>query len=189
MQAASTSKEAKEVSNIEMEALKATYEWTKAFEDMDNVSTTTLKNLIALLTSYIDKWKDSGDAPESLKAAVQAEQNNSSADRTAVDNAVRNTGNAFKSAVEDARVQATLSVIVDKVNSGSMSKDKALKEVYELYKKNPNNDRICQNLVTLCDMCIMEYVIADKWGASSVKSILDSLNNNKSAAFNRHKGK
>lgn len=72
MQAASTSKEVKEVSNIEMEALKATYEWTKAFEDMDNVSTTTLKNLIALLTSYIDKWKDSGDAPESLKAAVQA---------------------------------------------------------------------------------------------------------------------
>ena len=61
--------------------------------------------------------------------------------------------------------------------------------IYELYKKNPNNDRICQNLVTLCDMCIMEYVIADKWGASSVKSILDSLNNNKSAAFNRHKGK
>lgn len=72
MQAASTSKEAKEISNIEMEALKVTYEWTKAFEDMDNVSTTTLKNLIALLTSYIDKWKDSGDAPESLKAAVQA---------------------------------------------------------------------------------------------------------------------
>lgn len=72
MQAASISKEAKEVSNIEMEALKATYEWTKAFEDMDNVSTATLKNLIALLTSYIDKWKDSGDAPESLKAAVQA---------------------------------------------------------------------------------------------------------------------
>lgn len=64
-----------------------------------------------------------------------------------------------------------------------------IKVVYELYKKNPNNDRICQNLVTLCDMCIMEYVIADKWGASSVKSILDSLNNNKSAAFNRHKGK
>lgn len=121
--------------------------------------------------------------------AVQAEQNNNSADRTAVDNAVRNTGSAFKSGVEDARVQATLSVIVDKVNSGSMSKDKALKDVYDLYKKNPNNDRICQNLVTLCDICIMEYVIADKWGASSVRTILDSLNNNKSTAFNRHKSK
>ena len=121
--------------------------------------------------------------------AVQAEQNNSSADRTAVNNALLSTGNTFKSTVEDARVQASLSVIVDKVNSGSMAKDKALKEVYELYKKNPNNDRICENLVTLCDICIMEYIIADKWGASSVKSILDSLNNNKSAGFNRHKGK
>ena len=121
--------------------------------------------------------------------AVQAEQNNSSADRTAVNNALLSTGNTFKSTVEDARVQASLSLIVDKVNSGSMAKDKALKEVYDLYKKNPNNDRICENLVTLCDMCIMEYIIADKWGASSVKSILDSLNNNKSAAFNRHKGK
>ena len=121
--------------------------------------------------------------------AVQAEQNNSSADRTAVNNALLSTGNTFKSTVEDARVQASLSLIVDKVNSGSMAKDKALKEVYDLYKKNPNNARICENLVTLCDMCIMEYIIADKWGASSVKSILDSLNNNKSAAFNRHKGK
>ena len=121
--------------------------------------------------------------------AVQAEQNNSSSDRSIVDNALLNTGNIFKSVVEDARIQAVLSKIVDKVNGGSMSRDKALKEVYELYKKNPNNDRICQNLVTLCDMCIMEYVIADKWGASSVKTILDSLNNNKSAAFNKHKGK
>ena len=119
--------------------------------------------------------------------AVQAEQNNSSADKTAVNNALLSTGNTFKSKVEDARVQASLSLIVDKVNSGSMAKDKALKEVYELYKKNPNNDRICENLVTLCDICIMEYIIADKWGASSVKSILNSLNNNKSSAFNRHK--
>ena len=121
--------------------------------------------------------------------AVQAEQNNSSADRTVVNNALQKTGDTFKGKVEDARVQASLSVIVDKVNSGSMAKDKALKEVYEIYKKNPNNDRICENLVTLCDICIMEYIIGDKWGASSVKSILDSLNNNKSSAFNRHKSK
>lgn len=121
--------------------------------------------------------------------AVEAEQNNNSSDRAVVDNAVRNTGNAFKAKVDDARIQAALSVIVDKVNSGSMAKDKALKEVFELYKKNSNNDRICENLVTLCDMCIMEYIIADKWGASSVKTVLDALNNNKSAAFNRHKGK
>lgn len=124
-----------------------------------------------------------------VELAVQAEQNNSSADKTAVDNAIKNTDKAFKSVVEDAVVQATLSVIVAKVNSGSMSRDKALKDVYDLYKKDPNNDRICQNLVTLCDMCIIEYVIANKWGVSSVKSILDSLNNNKSTSFNKHNGK
>jgi hypothetical protein len=121
--------------------------------------------------------------------AIQAEENNSSADRTVVNNALLNTGNTFKAKVEDARVQASLSVIVGKVNSGSMAKDKALKDVYELYKKNPNNDRICENLVTLCDICIMEYIVADKWGASSVKTILDSLNNNKSSCFKRHNGK
>ena len=120
---------------------------------------------------------------------IRAEQNNSSTDRTAVDNAVRNTGNDFKSLVEDARIQASLSILVDKVNSGSMTNDKALKEMYDLYKKYPDNDRICQNLVTLCDICIMEYIIADKRSASSVKAILDSLNNNKSDAFNRHKDK
>ena len=121
--------------------------------------------------------------------AAQAEENNSSADRTAVNNALRDTGNTFKSAVEEARIQVALSVIVDKVNKESMSKDKALKDVYDLYKKNPNNDRICVNLVTLCDMCIMEYIVRDKWGASSVKTILDSLNINKSATFKKHNGK
>jgi len=121
--------------------------------------------------------------------AIQAEQYNSSSDRAIVDRAVQNTGNVFKAVVEDARVQSKLSGIVAKVNGNSMSKDKALKEVYELYKTNPNNDRICENLVTLCDMCIMEYIIGDKWGSSSVKTILNALNNNKSAAFNRHKVK
>jgi len=120
--------------------------------------------------------------------AIQAEQNNNSSEKAVVDKAVRDTGNIFQSKVDDARVQASLSDIVDKVNGGRLAKDKALKEVYELYKKNPNNDRICENLVTLCDICIMEYIVADKWGASSVKSILDSLNNNKSAAFKRHNG-
>lgn len=124
-----------------------------------------------------------------VELTVKAEYNNSRPDKTAVNNALQSTGDTFRSKVEDARVQASLSVIVDKVNSGSMAKDKALKEVYELYKKNSNNDRICENLVTLCDICIMEYIVADKRGASSVKAVLDSLNNSKSAAFIRHKAK
>lgn len=75
MQAASTSKEAKEVSNIEMEALKATYEWTKAFSDMDKVSRATLLSLKAQLESYIAKWKDSTDSVQDFKAAVDALNN------------------------------------------------------------------------------------------------------------------
>lgn len=72
MQAASTNREAKETSAIELEALKATYEWTKAFSDMDKVSLATLNSLKAALQSYIDKWKDSTDSVKDYQAAVEA---------------------------------------------------------------------------------------------------------------------
>lgn len=72
MQAASTNREAKETSAIEMEALKATYEWTKAFSDMDKVSSATLNSLKAALQGYIDKWKDSTDSVKDYQAAVEA---------------------------------------------------------------------------------------------------------------------
>lgn len=72
MQVASTNREAKETSAIEMEALKATYEWTKAFSDMDKVSSATLNSLKAALQGYIDKWKDSTDPVKDYQAAVEA---------------------------------------------------------------------------------------------------------------------
>lgn len=72
MQAASTNREAKETSAIELEALKATYEWTKAFSDMDKVSSATLNSLKAALQGYIDKWKDSTDSVKDYQAAVEA---------------------------------------------------------------------------------------------------------------------
>lgn len=117
---------------------------------------------------------------------LQIEQSHNPSDKSALDNVLRVTGSEFKTFVEDARVRAQLNMIVDKVNNNRMSKDKALKEVYELYKKMPDNDRICENLATLCDMCIMEYVIGDKWGASSVKTILNALSANMSATFKRN---
>lgn len=121
-------------------------------------------------------------------AASCAETPNSS-DEQVLNKALRDTGSTFRAQVEDARIQGELSAIVDKVNNNRMTKSSALSAVYDLYKKNPNNDRICVNLVTLCDMCIIEYIIKDKTGSYSVQSILDKLNNNKSATFNRHKGK
>lgn len=118
-------------------------------------------------------------------AASCAEKPNSS-DEQVLNKALRDTGSTFRSAVDDARVQGALSAIVDKVNNNRMTKRKAFDEVYSLYQKVPNNDRLCENLVTLSGLCISEYIIGQKTGASSVKRTLDNLNNNKSDTFKRH---
>ena len=114
---------------------------------------------------------------------VLAEEEGLTADRNALNKALSDTGNSFKAAVEDATIQAKLSAIVDKVNNNRMKKNTALSEVYKLYQKNPDNARICENLVTLCEMCIFEYVIKDTYGASSVKATLNSLQINMSPTF------
>lgn len=114
---------------------------------------------------------------------VLVEEKGLTADKNALNKALSDTGNSFKAAVEDATIQAKLSAIVDKVNNNKMKNNTALNEVYKLYQKNPDNARICENLVTLCEMCIFEYVIKDAYGASSVKTTLNSLQNNMSPTF------
>lgn len=121
--------------------------------------------------------------------AMRVEEFGNSSDRVALIKAVIDTGNAFKSAVEDANIQAKLSVIVDKVNSGKMKKKDALSEVYKLYEKNMDNERICENLVSLCEMCIFEYVIKDSYGSKGVKNTLNSIARNMSPTFKRKAGK
>lgn len=115
-------------------------------------------------------------------ALLIVEKNNAN-DKQALNKAISDTGTAFKSVVEDATIQATLSGIVEKVNNDRMRKNTALSEVYKLYQKNPNNDRICENLVTLCEMCIFEYIIKDTYEASGVKTTLNALKTNMSATF------
>ena len=88
--------------------------------------------------------------------------------------------------VTEVKVNKELNEIVERVNNNSINKSQALTKVYDIYCKYPNNSRICENLSTLCNMCIMEYVIGDKYGKSGVKSILDKLKINKSAEFNKH---
>lgn len=117
---------------------------------------------------------------------IQIEHDNNSYDKATLKKVLSDTGSEFEAFIEDTRVQASLSVIIDKVNDGRMSNDTALREVYALYKKMPNNDRICENLAIICDRCIMQYIIGDSYGASSVKVILDDLNSNKSTTFKRH---
>ena len=111
------------------------------------------------------------------------EEKGLSADKNALNKALSDTGNSFKAVVEDATIQAKLSAIVDKVNNNTMKNNTALSEVYKLYQKNPDNARICENLVTLCEMCIFEYVIKDAYGASGVKTTLNSLQSNMSPTF------
>lgn len=71
--AASEKKEAEEIADIELEALKNTYEWTQAFKDMERVSTDTLNELIRLLDEYIQKAGDTA-SPEALRAVTQARE-------------------------------------------------------------------------------------------------------------------
>jgi len=159
-----------------------------------NNNTMSLRDGVGYMVRIYNIAPSSIQVKENLKGmlqnlALQVEISNNSTDKLVLDKAVRDTGSTFKGIVEDARVQGTLSSIVDKVNNNNMAKDKALKEVYEIYKKYPNNDRVCENFATLCDICIWEYVIGDKWGASSVKSILNYLCANRSSTFKKHKSK
>lgn len=87
---------------------------------------------------------------------------------------------------EQAKVNIELNEIVDKVNGNRMKKFEALEKIYAMYSNNPNNARICENLAQLSDICIMEYVVGQENGKSSVVRILNTLKANKSSEFRRH---
>lgn len=70
---ASVAREAQEVADIELEALRSTYEWTQSFKDMERVSTETLENLIDLLDEYIEK-AGPDVKPGTLRAVTEAKE-------------------------------------------------------------------------------------------------------------------
>lgn len=81
--ASSQQKEGREIAAIDVEELKATYEWTKAFEDLDRVGSTTLENLRQRIEQLINLQRENL-TPEQLKTLtkelekiknVQAERN------------------------------------------------------------------------------------------------------------------
>ena len=113
--------------------------------------------------------------------ACEAEKNSSSYDAVALKKAIDDTNGEFV----EACISGKLNGIVDKVNNDKMKKDEALRSVYELYQKSPNNDKVCENLVAICDICITDYIINRRY-SSIVNSVLNSLVSNKSATFKRH---
>lgn len=68
---ASKTQEAKDTAAIDVEQLKNTYEWTKAFEDLDRVGNKTLADLAVKIQEIIDK-EGNLLTPEQLKAMAEA---------------------------------------------------------------------------------------------------------------------
>ncbi len=91
-----------------------------------------------------------------------------------------------KAKLREAKINVQLSEIVKGVNNGTLSKCNALNQVYNLYKSNKDNKNICSNLANLIPMCVMEYIAGNKWGAQSVRKVLDSLKKDKSQTFMRN---
>ena len=114
---------------------------------------------------------------------IQAEQKDDYNDRNTITKVERELGVKFAPFIKEAKIQAKLNNIVAKVNEDKMDLKTALKKVYALYEEYPNNSKICENLATLCTMCIPVYIIKGRRGKGEVKSVLDSLVNNRSVAF------
>lgn len=117
--------------------------------------------------------------------AAKVENTGLASDKNALNEAMSDTSDSFKVAVEDAVIQTKLSVIIDKVNSGAMKNNKALTELKGIYDKFPNNQRVCENLATICEICIFEYIINGAYGAVGVKTTLNSIARNMSPTFRR----
>lgn len=88
--------------------------------------------------------------------------------------------------ISDLKVQLELSEIVDKVNNDSMSKCDALQKVYDIYRNNKSNVRVCENLASLIPMCVMEYIIPGKIGQQKVTNVLNALKSNLSPTYKAH---
>ena len=61
LEEASKKREQEQISAIEIEQLKDTADWEKTFEDLNNLGSLTVKNLISLLEDYIAKKKEAGE--------------------------------------------------------------------------------------------------------------------------------
>ena len=61
LEKASKKREQEQISAIEIEQLKDTADWEKTFEDLNNLGSLTVKNLISLLEDYIAKKKEAGE--------------------------------------------------------------------------------------------------------------------------------
>ncbi|MCH5223732.1 MAG: hypothetical protein J1E82_06795 [Muribaculaceae bacterium] len=160
--------------------------------DANNIS--VLESILSSTRQFdsqiINALKGGDGVPEEMMATLfltnEARFNNLKSHIGSKSVSIQNQFNATARKMAEIKVQIELSNIVDKVNNNTMTKKVALEKVYNIYKNNKNNVRVCQNLATLISMCIMEYIIPGKAGKVGVENILDSLKLNRSFTFNSH---
>lgn len=106
-----------------------------------------------------------------------AEESNSSADRNALQKALRDLNGKFDGIVE-------LPSIVAKLNHKRIKEHTALTQMYNLYLRRTDDAEVCELLVTLVKICIHKYIINDTYsGKAEVRDILNKLKSNRSRTF------
>lgn len=106
-----------------------------------------------------------------------AEESNSSADRNALQKALRDLNGKFDGTVE-------LPSIVAKLNHKRIKEHTALTQMYNLYLRRTDDAEVCELLVTLVKICIHKYIINDTYsGKAEVRDILNKLKSNRSRTF------
>ncbi|MBV3670099.1 MULTISPECIES: hypothetical protein [unclassified Bacteroides] len=159
--------------------------------DGDEENLTVLDNTLAATREFdpvvVKSLKGNGEVPEEMLVLLfSSNENRFNMLKTKIgrkSSTIQNQFTATTAKISIIKVQIELSQIVDQVNNNTINKCDALQKVYNIYKNNKSNVPVCKNLATLIPMCIMEYVIPDKYGKTKVEAVLDSLKLNMSPTF------
>lgn len=162
--------------------------------DGDSGNLTVLDNLLSSTREFdqcvVEALKGGDGLPEEMMALLfSSNEKRFNILKERIGSKSRLIQNQFTSSANklgDIKVQLELSQIVDKVNNDSMKKSDALEKVYNIYKCNKANGRVCENLASLIPMCIMEYIIPGKIGQTKVENVLNSLQSNMSPTYKAH---
>jgi len=95
----------------------------------------------------------------------------------------RDKVNLIKQKKNDLFIDIELSQIIDKVNAGRLSHPDALSQMQTLYEKYPEHQRLCDNIVTMCEILIDDEIIGCGLRSDRVKYLLDLFIANRSATL------
>ena len=162
--------------------------------DGDSENLTVLDNLLSSTREFdqcvVKALKGDDSVPEEMMAILfssnETRFNILKARIGSKSRLIQNQFTSLADKIADIKLQLELNQIVEKVNNDSMKKSDALEKIYNIYKCNKANDRVCENLALLIPMCIMEYIIPGKTGQSKVENVLKSLQSNMSSTYKAH---